>query len=140
MVRTAGFTVLELVAGLAIAASVAGTAALRLPPVVASIRLAAAAHRLAATLRQARGRALAHDVRVDVVLDVARGTWTVRELGGAALAPQALPGGVAFTSVPAAGRVRFTTVGGADNATVVLAAGSALRRVIVNQRGRVRVQ
>ena len=140
MVRTAGFTVLELVAGLAIAATVAGTAALRLPPVVASIRLAAAAHRLAATLRQARGRALARNVRVDVGFDVSRGTWTVRELGGPALEPQALPPGVAFTSVPGAGRVRFTTTGGADNATIVLAAGGTLRRIIVNQRGRVRVQ
>jgi len=56
MLRTAGFSLLELVAGLALTATVAGSATLALPPVVAKIRLAGAAHRLAAALRQARGR------------------------------------------------------------------------------------
>jgi hypothetical protein len=45
-----------------------------------------------------------------------------------------------YQSLPSALRVRFSTVGTADNATVVLAAGGRARRIIVNQRGRVRLQ
>ena len=140
MLRTAGFSLLELVAGLALTATVAGSATLALPPVVAKIRLAGAAHRLAAALRQARGRALARNARVDVRFDVGRNAWDVREVGGLALEAQALPAGVGFGSVPAGARVRFDTTGGAENATIVLAAGTSVRRVVVNQRGRVRLQ
>jgi Tfp pilus assembly protein FimT len=140
MLRTAGFSLFELVAGLAVAATVAGSATLALPPVIAKVRLAAAAHRLAATLRQARGRALARNLRIDVRFDVVRGTWDVQEVGGVALETQALPAGVAFGSLPSSARVRFDTTGGAENATIVLNAATSVRRIVVNQRGRVRLQ
>jgi len=139
MLRSEGFTLLELAVGLVMAAAVAGTAALQLPPVVASIRLAGAAHRLAAAMRQARGRALERNLRVDVRFDAVTRAWDVVEAGGATVDLQRLPAGVAFRGLPASGRVRFGTTGSADNATVMLGAGAAVRRVVVNQRGRVRV-
>jgi len=51
-----------------------------------------------------------------------------------------LPPGVGFTALPARSRVLFGGLGNAENATVTLAAGARARSVIVNQRGRVRVQ
>ncbi len=140
MVRSGGFTLLELLACCAVAAATLGIGAIRLPPMVATVRLSGAAHRLAAALRDARGRALARNVRIDVQFDPTRGAWDVRDTSGRTLETQALPPGVVFASVPASRRVRFTTVGTADNATVALSAGRTTRRIVVNQRGRVRVQ
>lgn len=140
MLRVTGFTLVELLIGLVLAAAVVGTTAVRLPPVVASIRLAGAAHRLAAALRQARGRALERNVRVDVRFDGPARRWDVAEVGGDVVDTQVLPPGVGWVGLPPGDRVRFGTVGTADNATVVLGAGTAIRRVVVNQRGRVRVQ
>jgi len=48
--------------------------------------------------------------------------------------------GVRFAALPARDRVQFGGLGTAQNATVTLAAGARARSVIVNQRGRVRVQ
>jgi len=56
------------------------------------------------------------------------------------VARDVLPAGVRFTSLPASRRVRFTAIGTSDNATIALAAGGPARRIVVNQRGRVRVQ
>lgn len=139
LMRGGGFTMVELVATMALAAVVLGTGAVSLPPLVASVRLGAAAQRLAATLRQARGRALERNVRIEVRLDPTQRTWRVREWGGIDVESHQLPAGVTFVGVPASGQVRFGTTGTADNATITLAAGTAVRRVIVNQRGRVRV-
>ncbi|HEV7731564.1 MAG TPA: GspH/FimT family pseudopilin [Candidatus Binatia bacterium] len=138
--RSSGFTVVELMACTALLAVVVGTTVVRLPPLVASVRLAGAAHRLAAVLRQARGRALERNTRMEIHFDSAARRWDVREFGGLPLEAQALPDGVSFTTLPAGARVRFSTIGTADNATITLAAGSGSRRVVVNQRGRVRVQ
>jgi len=139
MVRSDGFSLLELLLGLAVAAAVGGSAALQLPPVVATIRLTGTAYRLASALRQARGHALEHNVRIDVRFDATANGWEVSEVGGRPLLRERLPPGVVFQSLPASRRVRFSTTGTADNATVVFAAGTRMRRVVVNQRGRVRV-
>lgn len=139
LMRGGGFTMVELVATMALAAVVLGTGAVSLPPLVASVRLGAAAQRLAATLRQARGRALERNVRIEVRLDAGHHTWRVREWGGIDVETHQLPAGVTFVGLPASGQVRFGTTGVSDNATITLAAGTGVRRVIVNQRGRVRV-
>ncbi|MCW5890084.1 MAG: GspH/FimT family pseudopilin [bacterium] len=139
LMRGGGFTLVELVATMALAAVVLGTSAVSLPPLLASVRLGAAAQRLAATLRQARGRALERNVRIEVRLDPAQRRWRVREWGGIDVESHQLPAGVTFAGLPASGQVRFGTTGTSDNATITLAAGSGVRRVIVNQRGRVRV-
>jgi Tfp pilus assembly protein FimT len=140
MGRTDGFTLFEVVAGLALAATVTGIGVSRLPVVVGPVRLTGAAERLAAALRQARGQALARNRRIEVRFDPPRRAWTLHEDGGPALELQSLPPGIVFSSLPSALRVRFGTTGTADNATVVLASGPRTRRVVVNQRGRVQIQ
>lgn len=139
MFRSEGFTVAELLLGLLVAAAVGGTAALQVPSLVAAIRLGGTAYRLAASLRQARGQALERNVRIDVRFDATGRVWEVGEAGGRVFARERLPPGVVFRSLPSSARVRFGTTGTAENATVVLGAGSGTRRVVVNQRGRVRV-
>ena len=133
------FTPFELLSRLARVA-IAGGAALRLPDVLAAVRLGGAAQRLSAALRQARGHALEHGGPVEVALDDARQAWEVREVSATTLAREALPPGVTFASLPASRRVRFTALGTTDNATITLGAGATVRRIVVNQRGRVRVQ
>ena len=140
MVRMHGFSLFELVACLALIATIAGGAALRLPDILASIRLSGAAQRLSTALRHARGHALERGSPVEVALDDSRQIWEVREVSAATLATEPLPPGVAFASLPASRRVRFTALGTTDNATIVLGAGASVRRIVVNQRGRVRVQ
>jgi general secretion pathway protein H len=140
MRRTGGFTLLEAVASLGLAAAVASLGALRVTELLASARLAAAARTLATSLRLARGRALAGPAPVEVRFDDARGTWALVGGGGEALAQHALPVGVGFAALPARRRVRFGGLGTADNATIRLTdRGTRARDVVVNQRGRVRL-
>jgi Tfp pilus assembly protein FimT len=140
MVRMQGIGLLELVACLALLATIAGTGALRLPDVLVSLRLGGAVQRLSAALRQARGRALERGGPVEVQLDDAQAQWEMRDTHGATIARETLPPGVVFTGLPASRRVRFSALGTTDNATIALGAGAAVRRIVVNQRGRVRVQ
>src|SRR5215831_19206829 len=139
MVRMQGASLLELLACLVLLVTIAGTGALRLPDILAGVRLSGSAHRLSAALRQARGQALERGGPVEIVFDQSRGLWEMREPNGASLEREVLPPGVTFASLPSSGRVRFTAVGTADNATVALEAGAVVRRIVVNQRGRVRV-
>src|SRR5262245_3932526 len=101
MVRMQGFTLIELIACLALLATIAGAGAVRLPDVLASFRLNGAAQRLSAALREARGRALERGTPVEVQLDEARGTWEVRDTHGASIGREGLPAGVAFAGLPA---------------------------------------
>ena len=140
MLRIQGFSLLELVVCLALLVTIAGAGALRLPDVLTSLRLGGAAQRLSAALRQARGRALERGSPVEVQLDGGLARWELRDVSGATLAREALPPGVTFSALPVSGRVRFSALGTTDNATVTLRGGSALRSIVVNQRGRVRVQ
>jgi prepilin-type N-terminal cleavage/methylation domain-containing protein len=139
MVRLHGFSLLEVVVCVALVAVIAGAGAIRLPDTLAGMRLGGAAQRLSAVLRQARGRALERGGPVEVRLDEGGGLWELRDSLGATIAREALPAGVAFASLPASRRVRFSALGTSDNATIELAAGTARRRIVVNQRGRVRV-
>ncbi len=140
MVRTPGFGLMELLACLALVAALAGAGALRLPDLLASLRASGAAHRLAAALRQARGQALERGGSIEVRLDDGQSLWEVHDPLGATLAREALPPGVRFVALPDARRIRFSGLGGADNATIALGAGASVHRIVVNQRGRVRVQ
>lgn len=139
MGRAAGFGLVELLAGMAVVAISIGVGSTSLAGVVGSVRLAGAAERLASALRSARSEALARGRAIEIRFDPPRRTWSVREDGGALLGVQQLPTGVMFSSVPGSLRLRFATTGTADNGTVTLAAGGRARRVVVNQRGRVRV-
>lgn len=113
---------------------------MRLPALVAALRVVGAAHDVASALRLARGRALAAGVTTEVRFDAAARLLETRVRGGAVLETRRLPAGVGFAALPARGRLGFTAIGSADNGTITLAAGRSARSVIVNQRGRVRVQ
>jgi Tfp pilus assembly protein FimT len=140
MVRLQGASLLELLVCLALLVTIAGTGALRVPDIMAGMRLSGTAHRLSAALRQARGRALERGGPVEVLFDEAGNRWEVQEPNGPSIAREVLPPGVTFAGLPANRRVRFSAIGTAENATVTLGAGGVVRRVVVNQRGRVRVQ
>lgn len=111
----------------------------QLPIVMASLRVAGAAHEIAAALRLARGHALAGGQTIEVRFDATARTMETRTSGGAVLERRTLPPTVALASLPAAARLRFTAIGTADNGTVRLASGGSARAIVVNQRGRVRV-
>jgi len=140
MGRAPGFGLVEVVTAMAVMLTVVGVGSTSVGGVVGSIRLSGAAERLASALRAARSEALARGRAIEVRFDPPRRTWSVREAGGVLMGVEQLPTGVAFSSVPSSWRLRFTTVGTADNGTVALVAGGRARRVVVNQRGRVRVQ
>jgi len=140
MGRTSGFGVVEVLATMAVMLTTVGMGTVSLAGVVGSVRLSGAAERLAGALRAARSEALARGRAVEVRFDPPRRTWSIREYGGAVLTVAQLPQGVTFSSVPSTLRLRFTTTGNADNGTIALTAGGRARQVVVNQRGRVRVQ
>jgi Tfp pilus assembly protein FimT len=126
---------LEAVFGLGLAAVVSGIGAVQLPELVTAVRLAGAARTLATTLRLARAQAIAGDAAVEVRFD-ARGSYDAP----AFTVPTVLPVGVRFAALPARRRILFGPLGSAENGTVTLAATAGQRAVVVNQRGRVRVQ
>jgi type II secretion system GspH-like protein len=111
----------------------------RLASLVESVRVAGAARTVATALRLARGLALSSDATTEVRFDAIRGACETRDAAGALLATHALPPGVGFASLPARSRVLFGGLGTADNATIVVAGAGRVRRIVVNQRGRVRL-
>ena len=137
--RPSGFTLLELLAALALAGILAGVGATQVAELVASARLASGARTVATLLRLARGRALKDDAGVQVVFDAAAATCDLRE-GAVLLARHTLPRGVAFAGLPARSRILFGGLGNGENGTIRLAAGARTRSIVVNQRGRVRLQ
>jgi Tfp pilus assembly protein FimT len=136
---TRGSTLPELIATVGLATVLGATAAGGLVDVLESARVAGAARSLAAGLRAARGRALAGGGPIEVRFDAPARRWDIRDGDGVVVGTRTLPARVAFASLPARARVRFTRIGTADNATVTVAAGGRMRQVVVNQRGRVRV-
>ena len=140
MRRDRGFTVLELLATLAIVAVLAGLGVATLVDLIATSRVAGAARAAASGFRLAREQALVHGAAVEVRFDATARAWDMRAAGGSVLAVHGLPPGVAFARLPARARVLFGGLGTAENATVTFAANGRQRSVIVNQRGRVRVQ
>ena len=134
-----GFTLIEAMVGVAIAAIVARTAVLATVSLTAALRVAATTRTLAQAMRETRARAMAEGEPVDVVFDASASRWTVRALDGTIRHLEPLADPVRFVSLPARSSVRFTSTGTADNATIVLGTSNATGRIIVNQRGRVRL-
>jgi prepilin-type N-terminal cleavage/methylation domain-containing protein len=139
MRRNRGFTLIESLVVVALAALVARAGIVGVAELLRTARLAGAARTLAATLRLARGQALAGVGPVVARFDAARGRYEILDGTGGRLGDHVLPAGVAFTGLPARARITFGALGTADNATVALAAGPRSRRIVVNQRGRVRI-
>ncbi len=138
--RRSGFTLVEALAGVGVAAVLAGMGVARLVELVETARLAGAARTVATALRLARSIAISGDDDVEVRFDAASARCETRDRGGALLETRSLPPGVVFAALPARARIGFGGLGTADNGTITLACGPRARSVIVNQRGRVRVQ
>ena len=135
----AGFTVIELLAWLAVAGSLAGAAVGGASAALAGVRLRAATVQLFAALVRAREGAMAEG-RAWEVRRVGERVIAVGPVGGVAT-EEALPEGTRVASATSGGRVRFAVSGTADNATFVVENGAAeQRRVVVNQRGRVTLE
>jgi general secretion pathway protein H len=139
MRRSRGFSLVDSLAAVALAGVLVGMSGMGVAELVRGARLAGAARTLASTLRLARGQALAGLGPVVARFDASRGTYDVLDDGGRRLAEHALPPGVVFAGLPARACISFGALGTADNGTVALAAGARSRRVVVNQRGRVRI-
>jgi prepilin-type N-terminal cleavage/methylation domain-containing protein len=134
-----GFTLIETVVALALTATLIGTSTMLLSSLAATFQLAASVRTITQTMRATRARAMAEGVALDVAFDASTGIWSIRTSDGTMRRTQALPAPVHFLTLPARARIRFESTGTADNGTIVLGAGSATRRIIVNQRGRVRL-
>jgi hypothetical protein len=103
------------------------------------VAVSASTRTLAQTMREVRARAMAEGQPLDVTFDASTSRWSVRTSAGLARRDDALPAPLRFVSLPASARIRFTSTGTADNSTVVVGAGAATARIVVNQRGRVRL-
>lgn len=139
MRRNGGFSLVESLAAIAVAGILAGLGSTGVAELVRGARIAGAARTLGATLRCARGQALAGLGPVVARFDASRGTYEMLDGAGLRLAKHALPPGVVFAGLPARASVTFGALGTADNATITLGAGQRSRRIVVNQRGRIRI-
>src|SRR5689334_11018334 len=115
-----GFTLIETLVGVALAALLARTAALGAASLATALRLGATVRTLAQTMRETRARAMAEGAPLDVLFDPAAGTWRIRASDGTTRRTETLPAPIRFTSLPALARVRFDPTGKAENATVAL--------------------
>jgi len=140
MRRSPGFTLLEALVGTALLAVTVGEGAVRLVDLLQSARLAGAVRTVASTLRMARGRAISGGGSIEVRFDAAGRLVELRDGAARVLETRVLPAGVALIGLPARARIRFGGLGTAENGTVTLGAGTRAHSVVVNQRGRVRVQ
>jgi prepilin-type N-terminal cleavage/methylation domain-containing protein len=135
-----GFTLIETLVVVAVAGIVAATCAAATTSLAAALRLTATSRSLAQAIRETRARAMAEGIPLEVVLDTATATWSVRSLDGTIRHVETMPAPVTFVSVPASGRLRFESTGTAANGTIVLGSTTTARRsIVVNQRGRARL-
>jgi len=134
-----GFSLIETLACVAIVALMARAGVLATSSLVTALRVAAGTRTLAQTMRETRARAMAEGTALEILFDVTTSRWTVRADDGTVRDAERLPEPVRFASLPARALIRFTPTGTADNGTIVLGAGRSSGRIVVNQRGRVRL-
>lgn len=139
-----GFTLLELLATLAILGIVAASGALAWPRIEAALRLEAGTHQVAADLHDARVLAIASAARARLAFT--RGATSYRfehadDDGTYRLtARRVLPRGLSIDDVNSGGDLVFSARGNAENGTVVLADRRGMRASLrLNQRGRVTI-
>lgn len=135
VVGTSGVTLLELLVALGLFGVLVGTAAPYVSTIRASLEVRSSALRVAAALRRARVAALSEG-RAWSVRVVDGTSFDVGADGGGA-ARTRLAGRARFVSATSGGDVRFRPSGWAENATLVVGIEDDVRRVVVNQRGRV---
>ena len=134
-----GFTQIEVLVVLAVITTIAATALPAMTSLGAALRLAASVRTLTETLRETRARALAEGEALDALFDPTTGTWRVQTAAGTRRRLEMLPAPLRFTALPASNRIRFGATGTAENGTIVVGSGALSRRIVVNQRGRVRL-
>jgi general secretion pathway protein H len=135
-----GFTVIETLAVIAIVAVVAGAGTTALGSLAATLRLATEARTLAQSMRAARARAMAEGEPIEVRFDAAASRWAIVSVPDGRMRRQevlSLP--LRFAALPLRARIRFDASGDAENGTIEMATPAASRRIVVNQRGRVRI-
>lgn len=130
-----GLTLLELLVCLALVGILAGTAGLQFAQLSSQWQLRDACLRVVGEL--IRARAAAPGVSGGAAVRVEGKTLVVRD--GSSVRRVSLPEGVAV-DLNSGGEVRFSSSGLAENATFRLHNRFGERSVVVNQRGRVRVQ
>lgn len=134
VLRACGTTLLELLVVLGLIALVLAAVSPRMGDVLAAAELRSGALRLSSALTRARFAALAQGspwlVRV-----VDERSFTVGSPAG--VDHIRLPGLVRIVATTSGGDVRFQPNGWAENATFTLEHHGRVRRVVVNQRGRV---
>ncbi len=136
-----GWTLLELLVALAAAGVLIGTAVLGAGAFLARLELRAGALRTAGAALRARSAA----VREGRAWALAAGTRSLvaGPVGGEPRLVVRLPPRVRLVRATSGGEVRFDPTGRAENATFTLALDGGrdgVARVVVNQRGRVRVE
>jgi prepilin-type N-terminal cleavage/methylation domain-containing protein len=132
--KSRGFTLLETLVVLAIAAIVAMTSFPYAAGTLRDLELRSAVLTLAGAVIRGRTAAL-REGRTWAL--VARGrSFTLGPLGEEGVR-EPLPGRVAVVAATSGGEVRFSPAGLSENATFTLGLDAAERRVVVNQRGRV---
>jgi Tfp pilus assembly protein FimT len=136
-----GFTVLELVTSLSIAALATVVATSALSTLISAGRLESARLRLVEMLLEARRAAFVDESTVEVRVEPGSGhVLVVRD--ATVTAEHMLPHDVRISSAPTTHAVRFYASGLADNATIGLTAPGAgdgvHAAVVINQRGKVR--
>jgi prepilin-type N-terminal cleavage/methylation domain-containing protein len=139
-----GFTLLELLATLAVLGIVAAGGALVWPRLDAALRLEAGVHQVAADLHDARGLAVASAARARLSFTPGATSYRLERAdddGGYRLAAlRMLPRGIRIDGVNSGGDLGFSARGHAENGTVVLADRRGVRASLrLNQRGRVTI-
>lgn len=130
---TCGFTVIELLAAMAVAMILLGIAVPGFLSWLPTVRLSGAARQVATDLQVARMKAISQNVSYTVTFNVTNGSYTFgsdsRDLG------QLYPG----ITITSASNPTFSPRGTANAVTVTLSNGSATKQVQVNTVGRVSI-
>lgn len=140
----AAFSLLEILATLAILSVLAGGAILVWPQVDAALQLDAGLHQLAADVQAARSLAIASASRVRLVFQSGTGTYRRDRADDDGTyrmeATRVLPRGITVADANSSGDLTFSPRGQAENGTVVLTDGRGVRRALrVNQRARITI-
>ena len=134
-IKDRGFTLIEMLAVLALMALAAGAAMITQRPPSDTLELDAAARKLCASIRYARSCALAGSTETLVSIDTRAGTYTVMDAPPVAL-PQRTVVVVTFASSErlsaSQGSFRFFPSGEATGGEIRLTRGAAASRIAVN--------
>jgi len=134
----AGFTLLELLAGVAVTAIAIASLTTAAGALGRQAELASSRRFVVASLLDARRRAYLSRDAIEVAVHEGDRELHVRAAGNEQTIP--LPYSAYVARAPSSGRIRFFGSGLADNATVELAVpdGGARASIVVNQRGGIR--